>query len=487
VLANVAPPVLYGNAKPRIAPPVPVHSDVDRLCSTAQGMGIELMPWQETAARYLTATNGDGLPLYREVCIVVARQNGKTHLMKPLIVQALRDGRRVMHIAQTRELPRIMFGIIASSLTEDLFLKERGRGGKMHTIWPRKGSGQEEILLANGGSYRIAAASSGGSRGFTNDLVIIDELREMDSMEIIAAVESTTATSEYAQLVYLSNAGTENSVVLNEVRGRADQDPSLAYLEWSAAPERLPDDRDGWVEANPALGHVPATLRSLENFYRRHSLAGSLAHFETENLCRWVNTLREPLVMVDAWTAAEEAVLGDVFRPVMAISMDPSGTRASGVLAWQRPNGTIALRQIFDVTGNPISEPKLGKLLREKAREFGVTLTGFDPWTDAALAKYLRRNAPIGGREYANASAAFVTAVEGGRLKWADCEAVGADLEWTARKPHDETGSFQAVRADDDRPITAALAAIRAVWLASAPRPESTSPTPRPRRSTVGF
>jgi hypothetical protein len=36
-------------------------------------------------------------------------------------------------------------------------------------------------------------------------------------------------------------------------------------------------------------------------------------------------------------------------------------------------------------------------------------------------------------------------------------------------KPHDQSGSFQAVRSDDDRPITAALAAIRAVELAANP------------------
>ena len=38
------------------------------------------------------------------------------------------------------------------------------------------------------------------------------------------------------QLVYLSNAGTDESVVLNHVRDRAADDPRLAYLEWSAAP-----------------------------------------------------------------------------------------------------------------------------------------------------------------------------------------------------------------------------------------------------------
>jgi hypothetical protein len=69
--------------------------------------------------------------------------------------------------------------------------------------------------------------------------------------------------------------------------------------------------------------------------------------------------------------------------------------------------------------------------------------------------------------EFANATSNFVELVRDGRLRWVDAEAVGTDLGWTARKENDETGSYQAVRANDDRPITAVLASIRAVWLAT--------------------
>jgi hypothetical protein len=107
--------------------------------------------------------------------------------------------------------------------------------------------------------------------------------------------------------------------------------------------------------------------------------------------------------------------------------------------------------------------------MKAKARELGVVMVGFDPLTDAQLARHFARTEPITGQKYANASARFVSTVKAGGLRWDDCAAVGTDLTWTARKPHDESGSFQAVRADDDRPITAVLAAIRAVWLASEP------------------
>src|SRR5919108_2533276 len=120
---------LVGSPTPRLAPPVPVRSDVPGLTLAANDIGIRLMPWQETAARYLTATNARGRHLYREVAIVVARQNGKTLLMKPLIIRALKAGLRVLHIAQNRELPREMFGLVADALSGEphLFPTRRGR------------------------------------------------------------------------------------------------------------------------------------------------------------------------------------------------------------------------------------------------------------------------------------------------------------------------------------------------------------------------
>jgi hypothetical protein len=469
---------LIGHAKPRVGPPVPAKSELKAFRETATGLGIKLMPWQETAARYLTATRPDGRRLFREVCIVVARQNGKTTLMKPMIIAALRKGRKVTHLAQTRELPREMFSTIATELNESEFPQRRGKAGKLQTIWPRFGAGQEEIVLKNGGAYRIVAASRGGARGRANDLVIVDELREIDSFDVMAAVEPTLTMSDDPQLVYLSNAGDENSVVLNAVRDRAGSDENLAYLEWSAGPTRGPDDLLGWAEANPALGHFPSVMRTLTDRYRSYKLAGTLSIFETEHLCRSVASMRQSLVPMAAWNLCEAQALEAPSRPVMAISMDPNGRRASAAMAWRQSDDTIALRLLYDVPGAPIDTDRLGKDLRADARTLGVGPVGFDPLTDAQLARFFLRKEPITGQKFANASARFVSLVEAGKLRWNDAGPAGDDLTWTARKPHDDAGGFHAVRADDDRPIPAALAAIRAVWLASEPRPAKSSSVP---------
>lgn len=465
------PAAVIGHARPRLAPPLPARSDAVAFGALSAGIGFPLRPWQDTAARYLTAKGAGDRFAFREVAVIVARQNGKTTLLVPLIVSRLLAGHRIMHTAQNRELPREVFGMVADIMERQYAKELASRNGRV--IRPRFANGQEEINLANGGKYRIVAPTRGGARGPTNDLVIIDELREMEDHDFIAAAKPTLTASPHPQVVYLSNAGTEQSEVLNALRKRSGEDPSLAYLEWSAAPFRAADDVDGWAESNPSLGHEPAVLLTLQDEYRANRLAGTLAVFETEHLCRWVQSMREPLV--DPFAFAEcEAEAAPGAKRYMAVAMAPDGTRASAALAWRAPDQSLAFRLLFDVTGSPIDTDALGRDLEAARVKHGALTVGYDPLTDRELAKFFRKgkrdlSKSIAGQEFANASARFALAVESRQLRWQDAAAVGDDLTWTTRKPHDESGSFQAVRADDDRPITAALAAIRAVWLASTP------------------
>lgn len=469
---------LIGHPRPRIGPPIPLRHGLAEYRQAAADLSIDPMAWQETVAKFLTAKGPDGLWLYREVAAVVGRQNGKTTLTKPLIVARLKAGRRLMHIAQVRELPRIMFEAIADALedTPELFPKRRGK-----IIWPRRGAGSESIVLTNGGEYRIAAAITGG-RGFSFDDLLIDELREMDSYDVVNSAKPAQRFAEDPQTIYLSNMGTEKSVILNSLRKRAgydpehgwvgEPDPSLAYLEWSADPEYDAGDQRGWVQSNPSIGpDFPQVLRDLEKDYLAAQLGGNMAGFETEALCRSVPSMRERLVDEGEWMAGQRDTLEPSRKTYMAVSMDPAGTRASAAAAWLDDDGGVSLKLLREGTGSPIAIDALGADLRILAGKVGARDVGFDPLTDGELAKFFKKTTPLSGNKWANASATFARLVRERKLRWVDCESVTADLVWTAKKDHDESGSFQAVRADDDRPITAALAAIRAVYLASGPKP----------------
>lgn len=463
-MAAPKPKPLIGSARPRIAPPIPARTAVADLEEEAAGIGMTLIPSQKTVGRYLYALGPEDRWLYPEVATLMSRQNGKTELLMPHVRRRLRMGRRVLHAAQTRELPRRLFNRLAIGIERDY------PDAKI-----RRGAGQETIELKNGGLYLITAATGGGARGIDAiDDLLVDEVREIDE-DFIGAALPTTIASLNPQVLYLSNAGHDTSHVLNAIRDRGESDPALAYLEWSADPKRDPGDRRGWVEANPAIGQeqFPRLMDSLERIYESSRLAGSMARFETEHLCRWVDSLREPLVKAGYWAACEAATVTEPRQPLMAISMDPAGKRASAAIAWSRPDDKIGLRLLFDVTGDPINVDRLGGDMSEMARSLNVQMVGFDPLTDAILAKYFRQTKKMSGAEFANATAQFVIAVDSKAIQWDRAAVVGDDLIWTARKQHDDSGSFQAVRADDSRPITAALAAIRAVGLASAPRPRS--------------
>ena len=441
---------LLGSPIPRIGPPTPARTLVKEFEAEAESVGLKLIPWQSTVGRYLYALAQGEQWLYPEVACVVSRQNGKTEMLLPHVKKRLRMGRRILHAAQTRELPRKFFFRLIPFVVK---------------TWPdakiRRGAGQETIELPNGGVYQITAATGGGPRGVTVDDLLLDELRELDE-DFVGAALPTLTVSPNPQVLYLSNAGEDKSDVLNAVRSRADADPSLAYLEWSAAPDLAPDDRAGWAQANPSLGHFPQLVNTLERAHRAGVLSGNLARFETEHLCRWVSTMREKLVDDVRFREGKVASLGRPIRPVLAVSMDPEGRRASIAQAWQ-DGEYVNLRLLYDVTGSPIDTDRLGSDLKNVASTAEV---GFDPYTDAELIKYVRRSKSINGLAYANASAQFVNLVTRGKVRWVDAEPVATDLALTARKPTGE-GSYLAVRMKDDVPITAALAAIRAVYLAS--------------------
>lgn len=444
---------------PRLAPPAPARTMIKDYERAADELGITLMPWQNVVGRYMTALGPKGNWLYRRVAVIVARQNGKTEIIKPRVLLGLRLGRAQLHIAQDRTRPRQS---TFEPLVEFFDSAEHRRLYGVKQI--RLGSGQERLVCYNGGSYTITAPTSGSARGGSYDDVYVDEVQEFEDDRVEAIIRPTTTARPNAQITYFGSAGTENAVVLNDIRRRKDDDPRMAYLEWSASPERGINDREGWAEANPALG-ITISIENLEDDF----VSMIPNDFEREHMARWVISSQPRLLPEGIWERTRTEDAGDPQRPVMGVSLDPGGKRASAAIAWMRSDGSIGLRVEADVTGDPIKVDEVGPMLAKRAIKLGATSVSYDDWTDKDLARHFKNAKPCNGRDFAAASESFVRLVEAGRLRWDLADEVTTDLAWTARKPH-ESGAWQAVRAQHDRSITAVLAAIRAAWLASAPR-----------------
>jgi hypothetical protein len=418
------------------------------------------MPHQLEVARYLNAVRADGRWLYPEVAWLISRQNGKSSALVPAIVDRLLSGGRLLHTAQNRALPREVFLEVVAAMLEHY--------GPMLNGSPRLANGQETIRTLSGGVYRIVAPSSAGGRGTANDVVIVDEVRELEDFTFVGAARATLAASSNPQFWYLSNAGDESSTVLNALKERAGVDPALAFLEWSSAPERSTEDRTGWLEANPALGRT-ISWEFLESQYTTYRLEGNLSVFETEHLCRWVRSMGKRIVADVTWDRAR----GDVEtprRPALGIAV--SGSRASAVLAWLQTDKSVALTVAAEVTGDPIDLDAFGAALKTYASRNHVASLAYDPATDRDLARLLDRgNKSLNGQELEAASVRFAAMLDAGRLVWSSAEAVGMDLPYLTRL--ESKGRWRAVARTKDRPATAALAAIRAVYAATEPRPKA--------------
>ena len=177
----------------------------------------------------------------------------------------------------------------------------------------RWANGQEELLLKTGQRVRITAPTPSAARGYANDLILIDEVREQTDFDLWAAIRPTINTrkesTKYGAQVWLtSNAGHLDSVLLLQKRREAldlietKKPGSLAYLEWSAPEDAgLDDIENAWIPSNPALGY----LFDLDVIRANRSLPEPV--FRTEQLCQFVGTM-DNWLPVGGWENCEDSI-----------------------------------------------------------------------------------------------------------------------------------------------------------------------------------
>lgn len=279
-------------------------------------LGVELLPWQRWWLLHALEVDEQGDFRFRVVLTLVARQNGKTTLLKILALWAMYTGRArlVLGAAQSLDIARESWQGAVDIAQEDPELD-----AEVESV--RLVNGQQEFRLHNGARYRIAATTRKAGRGLSVDLLILDELREHRSWEAWGALSKTTQARPNALIVPLSNAGDDESVVLNQLRevALAGSDPSIALFEWSAPDGCELDDRAAWAQANPALGH--------RNGISEQAVASSMstdppATFRTEVLCQRVDAL-DSAVDLGAWRAAQDAQSSlEAFRDQVVLCVD---------------------------------------------------------------------------------------------------------------------------------------------------------------------
>ena len=431
---------LIGSAEPRLwtRPRRPLTRHTSRgyeLIEFARLIGEPLLPWQETAAIRALELNPDGTYRFRTILLLVARQNGKSHLLRVLTLWRMyMDGaRRILGVAQDVALARDQMGMCKDAIRAcpELFAEWGGE---------RNVNG-DEMFWAGTARYAIKAANGRAGRGGSNDMVIIDELREQHDDKGWAAVSKTIMARRNGQVWAASNAGSDASVVLNHLRAVAlgGDDPSMCILEWSAPDGCELDDRKAWAHANPGLGHIidESSIASA-----RHSDKPPV--FRTEVLCQRVEQL-EGAVDYERWKAGADAAgsLNEHRKHVCAcIDVSPDGRHVTLAVAAMLEDGRIRgeIAQAWD--GTEEARFELAAILdRMKPQAIAWYPTG-PAAAFASMLRQRRNSLELTGGKVAEACMELADLVIGGRILQPDDPLLNAHIANAAKLPSGDGWRF---------------------------------------------
>jgi phage terminase large subunit-like protein len=459
---------LVGTSEPRLHTKYrdDLPSRGEELIDLADKLGEPLMPWQEIVAIESMRTKDDGRWAFPQVGILVARQQGKSHLMRLRILWGLLNGEKL----QILSAHKLAVSLEHFNQLIDLVEQHEWLATQVKKI--RRTNGQEEIQFLNGARFKVVANNAAG-RGYAGaETIYLDELREHKDYSAWSAITKTQLAAKNPALYGFSNAGDATSIVLNELRDRGlatiqGVKDSLLWLEWSAPPNtNISLESAKW--ANPAMGrtvhpdNIEATFNEPEAVVR------------TEVMCQWVDTLQSPW-SPNAWNQC--AVPDLEVKPngqstYLAFDVTPRRNQASLVAA-QVIDGKIALGlvQTFD-SDNALDDLIIANAVAEWARAYDITEIAYSKNTGQAVAARLLAagivTTAIDGRAFAMACDQMLSAMEHKRLMHNDEVTFNKHISACARIPFAEGGWLIGRRASNAN-VTGAVAAAMAISLASKP------------------
>jgi phage terminase large subunit-like protein len=458
---------LVGKTEPRLHTTYrdDLPSRGQELIDLAIKLGEPLMPWQELVAIESMRVKDDERWAFPQIGVLVARQQGKSHLMRLRILWGLLNGEKL----QILSAHKLAVSLEHFNQLLDLIEQHDWLMAQMKKI--RRTNGQEEIQFLNNARFKVVANNAAG-RGYAGaETIYLDELREHKDYGAWSAITKTQLAAKNPALFAFSNAGDATSTVLNEMRDRGlatiqGVTDSLLWLEWSAPPNtNISIESAAW--ANPAMGrtvhvdNIKATFNEPEAVVR------------TEVMCQWVDTLQSPW-SPNAWNqcANPDLVVEPGQQTYLAFDVTPRRNQAS-LVASQIIDGKIALGlvQTFD-SDTALDDLTIANAVADWARAYDVTEIAYSKNTGQAVAARLASagimTTAIDGRAFAMACDQMLSAMEHHRLIHKDEVTFNKHVSACARIPFAEGGWLIGRRASNAN-VTGAVAAAMAISLASKP------------------
>lgn len=373
------PPYPLGSTYPRIwTPPLrPLTPETSYgfavIYFAAVVLGEPLDPWEQWAVIHAGERLPDGRPRFRHVLILVARQNGKTHLVRVLTLFWLFIERHklTLGLSTDRTYAKRQLQLVAEIARNNptlakLLPPSRGRGMAPGLS---NETGFERLVTAAGCEYVIAATNRRAGRSLSIDRLIIDEIREHRNWDAWNACTKAMNARPFAQAFCITNQGDDTGVVLDKIREDAlhavttgNTKHRTGLFDWSAPDGADLLDLEALAMANPNLGRRVFVEDLWDELVRAKRQGGvEEAGVRTEILCQRVKMM-DGAVNPARWDAGH--VPGDLANTaksriafcvdlsvnrqhatlVAAAVMEDGRVRVETVNSWKGENAAAKLR-----------------------------------------------------------------------------------------------------------------------------------------------
>lgn len=332
---------------------VPAYSTSagDEAIDLAASAGLRLDPWQQFVMRNALGERPDGRWAAFEVGLAVARQQGKGSVLeaRELAGLVLFGEKQIVHTAHELKTSMKHFKRLLRLLdaTDDL----RRRVKKVINS-----NGKEGLEMVNGAVLECLARTKGAGRGYTGDLVVLDEAYALTEEQMDATIPTMLAVDN-AQVWYTSSPPLDavSGAIFMGLRDRAEAgtEKRLAWFDYGLAGslDQIDgidlDDLANWYAALPSLrsGRVReenvSVMRSLltDKGFAREILGiwppkPSQAGFRVIPERHW-NDACEPAATIDG-------------RPAFGVYVPPDRSYSAIAAAGARADGG----RLVELTGN---------------------------------------------------------------------------------------------------------------------------------------
>lgn len=454
----------------------------DRCIEFLDAVGVNLDPWQRFClfeSLGLKAGGAGGREKWsaKEVALLVPRQQGKTVIVeaRELLGLFLLGEKLIIHSAQlfptANESYLRMCRLIESCPDLDKLVHKK-----------RSGNNNVGIELKNGSRLLYMARGRDPGRGFSGDLVVLDEAYSL-APEMIGALIPALSARPNPQIWYASSTGHEDSDVLLRARDRGlAHEPGIALFEWCAEPDCSLDDREQWYRANPALG-----IRLEEDYIELERRSMSDKEFARERLGLWAESKINSPIDEELWRSLcrcggmshpECRKLGPMSeitsQTVVAVDASPDRSWATVALAGYTASGDKQVEIVEDGRGlswcvdvveklysAPSNPPPLAVCVQSGARAGALI-----PEIEALGVRVV----PFGSREIMGATGFFFDSCQDGTLVHLGDKSLAQGLSG-ARKymiggkvGAGEYNGWGWTRSDPTVNITGVCAATYALW-----------------------